>query len=366
VAKASEGRRRRQGTLSKAAALANQLNDELGINVRLGNDPYFEIVRIPTGSLVLDRITGGGFALGRHVELYGDEHVGKSYVALKTMALAQQRGKICALVDPEHAFDPEWFAYMGGIPDELLTFHPTKAEDAVAVMMLLAKHAENEDVEVITVDSVTSLVPLEETDKDPREEPRIAGQARMMSRALRRITTVNHKTLFIWINQLRTDVGLKFGNPNVTTGGKALRYYATTRVSMHRGTQVRTPRLKAVGGKLQKKEVQTGRWVQCRVEKDKSTTPYGEGSFLFNNDLGRIDDAYEILQLALEDEIVEWTGKMVRYVDLEDREWRGYERKFIDYLRNEEDLRNEILAEVRDNTIRLARLGDGEADDQEV
>lgn len=355
---------RKKGTLSKAAALTNMLNTELGINVMLGSDPYFEIVRIPTGSLVLDRITGGGFALGRHVELYGDEHVGKSYVALKTMALSQERGKLCALIDPEHSFDPEWFEHMGGRPDELLTFHPTNAEDAIAAMMTLAIHAENEDVEVISIDSVTSLVPLEETDKDPREEPRIAGQARMMSRALRRITTVNKKTLFIWTNQLRTDVGLRFGNPNVTTGGKALRYYATTRISMHRGTQVKAPRLKASGTKLAKKEVQIGRWVQCRVEKDKSTKPYGEGAFLFNNDIGGIDEAYEILQLAIEDGIVEWAGKSLLYVDLDGKEWKGYEKKFIEWLNDDDQLHDEILAEVRDNTIRFATLG-GEVDGEE-
>src|SRR5215471_21366107 len=103
---------------SRAATLMRQVNDTLGLDqgVKLGSDPYFKIERIPTGSLVLDRITGGGFALGRHYELYGSESSGKSYTIYKTMALSQERGNLCAIVDPEHAFDYERFAFLGGYP----------------------------------------------------------------------------------------------------------------------------------------------------------------------------------------------------------------------------------------------------------
>src|SRR5262245_18163615 len=140
---------------SKAAALANEINQALkledGQGVMIGSDEYFRIERIPTGSLVLDRITGGGFALGRHYELYGDENSAKSFILYCTIALAQERGKLCALVDPEHSYDLEWFEWVGGNTSELLLHHPASAEEAVAVMMLLAKHAEEHEIQVIGI-----------------------------------------------------------------------------------------------------------------------------------------------------------------------------------------------------------------------
>src|SRR5262245_65868985 len=113
-------------SVSNAAALMRQVNDTLGLEnpVRLGSDDYFRIQRIPTGSLVMDRITGGGFALGRHYELYGDESVGKSYIVYRTMALSQARGNLCAVIDPEHSYDLERFAFLGGNPEDLLIQHP--------------------------------------------------------------------------------------------------------------------------------------------------------------------------------------------------------------------------------------------------
>lgn len=348
--------KKKRKTSSRISSLIHDLNTTLGTNIRVGSDPYFEIQRIPTGSLVLDRITGGGFALGRHVELYGDENIGKSYVTMRTIALSQQRGKICALIDPEHSYDPEWFAFLGGHPEELLLDQPKNGEEAVASMMTLAKHAREVEIEVIGIDSVTSLIPSEESDTDPRTKDQPAGQARMMSKALRRITTANEKTLFIWVNQLRTDIGIKFGNPNVTSGGRALRYYATTRISMHRGTVVKEERIKAIGTKLSKKEVQVGRWVTCRVEKEKSTKPYGEGSFVFNNDLNGIDEAYEIIQLGLGDGLIEYSGKHYVYTDLDGNEYKGYEKKFAEIIRRNPEMREELVTAIRDNTIEKARL----------
>lgn len=334
--------------LSQAASLVHEINSTLKTNVRLGNDPYFEIVRIPTGSLVMDRVTGGGWALGRHYEIYGDESACKSYVLLRTLAESQLRGNLCALVDPEHSFDSTWFAHLGGIPNELITLHPENAEDALSVMMMLTQH---DEIQVVGMDSVTSLVPSEETEKDPREEPRIAGQARMMSRALRRLTTVNRKTLFIWTNQERTNVAVKFGNPNTTSGGKALRFYATGRIEMRKGQRIRSKRKVARGGKLVESEVQTARWIQVRAEKDKSTRPYREGSFVFSTESNSIDIASEIIQLGLEDGLIEQTTRGYSYVDLDDREWKGTRSQFEKYLRNEEELQHELTVAISDNTI---------------
>jgi len=299
----------------------------------------------------MDRVTGGGFALGRHVELYGDENVGKSYIAYKTMALAQARGKICAMIDAEHSFDREWFKHLGGKPKELLTFQPNNADDAVAAMMLLAKHAEEKEIEIVSIDSVSSLVTREETEKDPREEDRIASQARMMSRALRRITAVTNRTLFIWVNQERTNIGISWGNPKTTSGGRALRYYATTRIEMRRGTKVLEERSVSRGGKLVNAKVQVGRWIQVRVEKDKSTRPFREGSFIFDNDRGEISLPSEIIELALVDGVLEKTAKGFRYVDLDDKEWKGSYNQFVKMLRQSDDLTQELVSVINDQTV---------------
>jgi recombination protein RecA len=348
---------KKKGTLSRAATLAHEINAALGTSVRLGNDPSFEIVRIPTGSLTMDRITGGGFPLGRHVELYGDESACKSYITYRCMAEAQRRGKICALVDPEKSFDRDWFKHLGGRPNELLTFRPETADEGIAAMMMLAKHAEEKDVEVITIDSVSSFVPREDMERDPRDEDRIGSQARMMSRALRKITTVNRQTLFLWINQERTNIGIRFGNPKTTSGGKALRYYATTRIEMRKGGKVLDDRPAVRKSKLVKSKASVGRWIQVRVEKDKSNRPYREGSFIFDAERAEISRASEIIELGLLDGIIVRSGNSFIYTDLDDKIWRGTYRSFGKWLRENETLASEIAVEIADNTIRQASYG---------
>jgi recombination protein RecA len=335
---------------SRAAQLMSEINTELGTNVMLGSDEYFTIERIPSGSLVVDRITGGGFALGRHYECYGDENSGKSYIVYKTMALSQQRGNLCAIVDPEHSFDNERFDFLGGDPGELLAFHPHTAEDAVAVMMLLGKHAKERQIEVVSIDSVSSLIPGEEFRNDPREEDRMAAQARMMSRALRRLTAVNEKMLFLWTNQERENVGIRFGNPKTTSGGRALRFYATGRVEFRRGTKVMGKRKRARGEKLVEAEVPVGRWTQVRVEKDKSTIPGREGAFIFDFEMKTIDPASEIIGLGLEDGLIERSGNVFRYADIEGREWSGTRSRFAKFLYDNEELYDELRLVIEDVT----------------
>lgn len=339
---------------SRAGALAAEINSTLKLEnpILLGSDPYFTIERVPSGSLVLDRAIGGGFALGRHYELFGGENAGKSSILYMTMALSQQRGKICAMVDPEHSFDNERFEFLGGDPNELMMFWPDTAEDAIAVMMLIAKHSRARELEVVGIDSVSSLLTTEEQGKDPRDSDQPATQARMMSRALRRITTVNQKTLFLWTNQQRINVGVKFGNPNTTSGGKALRYYATGRIEFQRGTKLMRKAKVAKGGKLVETEIPYGRWTQIKIEKEKSTRPLREGAFVFNFDLKRIDPAYEVIQLGLEDGLIDRTATGVfSYVDLDDREWKGTEKRFASMLRDNDELREELEAVIIDNTI---------------
>lgn len=347
--------KKRAGSLSKAAQIVNDVNLTLDLKnpIRLGSDDYFEITRVPTGSLVVDRITGGGFAHGRHVELFGDESACKSFIAYRTMALSQERGNLCALVDPEHSFDSSWFSLLGGSPDELMLLQPKTGEDAVATMMLLAQIAETTpELEIITVDSVASLVPREETEKDPREEARIAGQARMMSRALRLVTTMNRKCIFIWTNQERTNVGIRFGNPRITSGGKALKFYASTRIELRKGTAVKAKRRLAKAGKLVTTDALVGRWISARAEKDKTTRPYREGSFIFDGEQGCIDVGSEIIHLALEDGLVEQSGNSYSYVGVDDQEHKGTFNRFRDILANDAELQEELIDLISDETVR--------------
>lgn len=346
---------------SKAEEIAASINTALKLEhgVRIGSDPYFTIERISTGSLVIDRVTGGGWALGRHYELFGDENAGKSTITYLTMALSQQRGNICAVVDPEHAFDSERFSFLGGYPEDLLLFHPENSEEAIAVMMLLAKHAKEQTLEVITIDSVSSLVTTEEMEKDPREVDRVASQARMMSRALRRITAVNKKTLFLWTNQERVDVGIKFGNPKVTSGGKALRYYATGRVEFRLGAKEMAKRKRPRAGKMVDADVEIGRWVQVRAVKEKSTRPLREGSFVFSHEQRRIDPGSEIIMLGLEDELIENVSGRYKYVDLDDYEWRGSYKQFSRWIRDNPELHAELANAISENSREVVHEEDG-------
>jgi recombination protein RecA len=343
----------------RAAALMAQINSTLDLEdgVRLGSDEYFKFERIPTGSYILDRITGGGLVLGRHYEFYGSESSGKSYAVYRTMALSQQRGNLCAIVDPEHSFDNERFHFLGGDPEELLAHHPQNAEDAIAVMMLIAKHAKEQTVEIVAIDSVASLVAAEEMAKDPREADRIAAQARMMSRALRRITTVNKKTLFLWTNQERIDVGVKFGNPRTTSGGRALRFYATGRIEFQRDAKILEKRRVIKNGKPVTTEIPVGRWIKVRVEKEKSTRPNREGSFVFDYDLKTIDPTWEIISLGLEDEMIEHSSTGIyTYEDISGEIWQGNSKKFRAMLRDNAELFEELSVAIQDETYQQGRV----------
>jgi recombination protein RecA len=234
----------RSKTRSRAQEIAAEINSIMGKPVMtVASAPELKIVRVPTPSLVINRITGGGFALGRHVELFGDPNVGKSTVMYGTMALSQQRGNLCGLVDPEGVFDPEWFAHNGGFSDELLYSRPDNAEEIIASLRLLVeKAAAGVNIEIVGIDSQSAMVTREQVEKDPTEEERVASQARMMSRAMRVLTMRNRKILFIWTNQLRSNIG--FGSqfqPTVTSGGRAMSFYATTRLEFKKTGAVDRP-----------------------------------------------------------------------------------------------------------------------------
>lgn len=299
---------------------------------------------------------GGGFPLGRHIEIFGDESTCKTYIAYRTMALSQQRGNICALIDPEHSFDPKWFAACGGIPEELITAQPDVAEKAIEAMMVLFQ---NPDVEVITVDSVAALSTKEEIKKAPNDEKdvRIASQARFMSTNLRRLTTVNERTLVLWTNQNRTKIGTFFGNPNTQPGGRALRYYDTARIELRRGEQVKAKKKKVnTKGKLVDADLQTGFWIYAKALKNKVSKPHMESTFVFDNDAGRIDPFAEIVQLGLADGLIQQTGRSAyAYVDLDDVEWKENSlSKFKKMIATNPQVHEELVESIQENTLEMS------------
>jgi recombination protein RecA len=344
-----------RATLGKAARIMTEINSTLQTPVlKLGNDDFFKVIRIPSGSLAIDRITGGGFALGRHIELYGDESVCKSYIAYRTMALSQRRGNVCALIDPEHSFDPKWFRHLGGVPEELITAQPEIAEDAIEAMMLLFKQG----VEVITVDSVAALATKEEAARRATDEAKIASQARFMSQQLRRLTTYNEKTLVLWTNQNRTKIGMFFGNPTSQPGGRALKFYDTARIELKRGKKITKKAQKATQDrKLVSGMTQSGHWVLARAHKNKVSREGLEATFVFDNERGQIDPVSEIIQLGLEDGLIVRSGNTFSYVDYDDVEWKGNEKKFRQLIAENDGIRDELIADIETHTLELAQPG---------
>lgn len=350
---------KRSATRSQAHEIAAEINSAMGKAVMtVASDPDLKIIKIPTPSLTINRITGGGFALGRHVELYGDPNAGKSTIMYGTMALSQRRGNLCGLVDPEGVFDPEWFTHLGGYPDELLYSRPDNAEEIIGSLRLLVeKAADGAPIEVVGIDSQAAMVTKEQVEKDPTEEERVASQARMMSRALRVLTMRNRKVLFIWTNQLRSNIG--FGaqfQPNVTSGGRAMGFYATTRLEFKKTGAVEISGHRADKGEMKAKKIKVGDWIQIKSMKEKSARPYAQGAYIFRTDQGRIDLSSEVIQLGLEDEIIDKVGNSYVYETLEGENLKLTMAKFAERLDDDADFKEELISSIEDMTWQLATV----------
>jgi len=348
---------------SKQRSIAHTLMTEINSVyerpiMKLASDPDLEIIKIPTPSLVINRIIGGGMALGRHVELFGDPNTGKSTIMYGTMALSQQRGNICGLVDPEGVFDADWFRHLGGFPEELLYARPDTAEEIIgALRIMVEKAVEGAPIEVIGIDSQSAMVTKEQVEQDPDKEERVASQARMMSRALRLLTTRNKKVLFIWTNQLRSNIG--FGSqfqPNVTSGGRAMSFYATTRLEFKKTGAVTQSGKLAEKGELKTKPVKVGDWIQIKSQKEKTSRPYQQGAYIFRTDKGRIDFASEIIHLGLEDEIIDKKGNKWVYESVDGNEYSGDLKFWNKLLSDDEELCDELVNAINDQTHELSKV----------
>ena len=286
---------------------------------------------VPSGSLSLDAALGlGGFPKGRIVEIYGPESSGKTTVALHAVAEVQKRGGIAGFIDAEHALDPVYAANIGVDINNLYISQPDNGEQALEITETMVRSGA---VDIVIVDSVAALVPKAEIEGDMGDS-HVGLQARLMSQALRKLTAVISKSncIVIFINQLREKVGVMFGNPETTTGGRALKFYASVRLDVRR-----IEALKA-GGEV------VGNRTRVKVVKNKVAPPFREAEFdiMFGHGISKEGD---ILDLAVEENIIQKSGAWFAYND--EKIGQGRENAKL-YLKEHPDVMDEVEQRVRE------------------
>ena len=265
----------------------------------LGNEDTVDIDVIPSGSLSLDTAMGvGGYPRGRIVEIYGPEASGKTTLALHAIAEAQKKGGAAAFLDVEHAFDINYAKRLGIQVDTLIVSQPDYAEQALEIAETLVR---SNAVDIVVVDSVAALVPRSEIEGEMGDS-HMGLQARLMSQALRKLTAAvsKSKTCLIFINQLRSKIGVMFGNPETTTGGNALKFYASMRIDIRRIASIK-----------EKDEV-IGNQVRVKIQKNKMFPPFREAIFdiVYGKGIDRLSD---MVNLADKDEIITKSGSWYSY-----------------------------------------------------
>lgn len=297
---------------------------------RLDAEAFSDVVVIPSGCLALDRALGvGGYARGRVVEIFGPESSGKTTLTLHAIAEAQRAGGLAAFVDAEHAFDPRYARAIGVTTSDLLLAQPDSGEQALDVVQSLCS---SKALSLVVVDSVAALVPQAEIDGSVGDNV-LGLQARLMSRALRKLAAVSAKTetTLIFVNQLRHKIGVMFGSPETTPGGNALKFYCSQRLDVRRI------------GKLSVGERVVGNRTRVRVVKNKCAAPFGEAEFDIRWGCG-IDAAGDLLDEALRLEVVQKSGAY--YAHEGRRIGQGRERARTTLL-EEAALRDQLAGEIR-------------------
>ena len=321
---------------NKAKALESALeqiekNYGKGAVMRLGENVHMNVDCVPTGSLALDAALGiGGLPRGRIVEIYGPESSGKTTLALHAVAEAQKLGGEAAFIDVEHALDPVYAKALGVDVDSLLVSQPDTGEQALEIAEALIRSGA---LDIVVVDSVAALVPRAEIEGD-MGDAHVGLQARLMSQAMRKLAGAVSKSncIAVFINQLRLKVGVVYGNPEVTAGGNALKYYASVRLDVRRNET-----LKADG-------VAIGSHTRVKVVKNKVAPPFKEAEFdvLYGKGISRES---ELIELGVKFDVIQKSGAFFYYN--EQRIAQGRE-KARDYLRDNPEMAAEIEAKIRE------------------
>ncbi|MEO3680440.1 recombinase RecA [Rheinheimera fenheensis] len=283
------------------AAALGQIERQFGKGsiMRLGDSTALDIEAVSTGSLGLDIALGiGGLPYGRIVEIYGPESSGKTTLTLQVIAEAQRSGKTCAFIDAEHALDPVYAKKLGVDVDALLVSQPDTGEQALEICDMLVRSAA---VDVVIVDSVAALTPKAEIEGDMGDS-HMGLQARLMSQALRKLTAniKRSNTLCIFINQIRMKIGVMFGNPETTTGGNALKFYASVRLDIRR-----------IGSVKEGDEI-TGNETRVKVVKNKVAPPFKQAEFIIQYGAG-INKLGELIDLGVAQGLVDKAGAWYAY-----------------------------------------------------
>jgi recombination protein RecA len=308
-----------------------------GSIMRLGDAPVVSVAAIPTGSLALDAALGiGGVPRGRVIEIYGPESSGKTTLATHIMAEAQRLGGTCAFVDAEHAFDASYAEKLGVDLDTLLVSQPDTGEQALNICDMLVRSGA---LDAIVIDSVAALVPQAEIEGDMGDS-HMGLQARLMSQALRKLagTISRTKTSVIFINQIREKIGVMFGSPETTTGGRALKFYASVRMDIRR-----------IGAIKEGTEV-VGNRTRVKVVKNKVAPPFREAEFDIIYGEG-ISSLGELVDLAVDQNIIQKSGSWYAYGDIKIGQGREATKN---WLREEKTQREEIKHLVKEKLGMLA------------
>jgi recombination protein RecA len=271
-----------------------------GSILRMGEESKADVAVIPTGNLLIDQALGvGGFARGRVVEIYGPESSGKTTLTLTVIAQAQKAGGLAAFIDVEHALDPGYAKRLGVKMDELLVSQPSSGEEALRICETLVR---SNALDVIVIDSVAALVTRQELEGEIGDST-VGAQARLMSAALRKLTAIISKarTTCIFTNQIREKIGVMFGNPETTPGGKALKFYSSVRVDIRR-----------IGAIKSTDGVVIGNRTKVKVVKNKLAPPYTEAEFdiMYNEGISNVGS---LLDLAMDFDILQKRGSWISY-----------------------------------------------------
>ncbi|MHB8914088.1 MAG: recombinase RecA [Minisyncoccota bacterium] len=329
VAAASTDKSERQKSIDQALKdIRTKFGDE-AIAVFGAGTPK-QIPSIPTGSIGLDAALGvGGLPCGRIIEIFGPESSGKTTLALHVIAEAQKAGGIAAFVDAEHALDPEYARRIGVKLTELLISQPDTGEQALDIVESLVRSG---NVDVIVIDSVAALTPKDEIEGEMGQQ-HVGKQARLMSQALRKLTaiTARSKTIVIFINQIRMQIGVMFGNPETTPGGKALKFYTSVRLDIRRIAAIKKGE-EVVGGR-----------VRVKVVKNKVAAPFRTTEFdlLYNEGISREG---ELLALGEKYDLVQKSGASYKFGEV--ALGRGYDASRT-FLRDNKDVSKDLLKQIK-------------------